>query len=182
MKGSHAKLQHTYGEGYTFSFHVESESTEYCKRLIDEVKDGCISFEAKQWHDKRSLDANAYFHVLVNKIAKATKQSETQVKKTLVLDYGTIARCEDGSPDGIILPEKSDPDNTYPYLKWYLNAEVNGKPCKFYIKYKRTHTLDSAEMHHLIEGTIAEAKDLGIETLSPRDLDQLMEKSYARRS
>ena len=47
-----------------------------------------------------------------------------------------------------------------------------------YLIYKETHTLDSAEMATLIDGTIEEAKQLGIETLTPIELENL--KGYKK--
>ena len=39
--------------------------------------------------------------------------------------------------------------------------------------YKDTHMMDTKEMSHLIEGAIAEAKELGIETATPKELEEL---------
>ncbi len=44
--------------------------------------------------------------------------------------------------------------------------------------YKETHTLNSAEMATLIDGTIEEAKQLGIETLTSIELENL--KGYEK--
>ena len=50
-----------------------------------------LSLEVKQYREQRSLDANAYFHVLVSKIAEMDYQSIDDVKRQLVCDYGTVA-------------------------------------------------------------------------------------------
>ena len=42
--------------------------------------------------------------------------------------------------------------------------------------YKQTHTLNSAEMARLIAGAVQEASQLGIETLTPKELASLQEK------
>ena len=42
-----------------------------------------------------------------------------------------------------------------------------------YLVFKETHTLDSAEMARLIDGTVQEAQSLGIETLTPAELEIL---------
>jgi hypothetical protein len=36
--------------------------------------------EIKRYYERRSLDANAYFHVLVDKIAKVLKRSAEDIK------------------------------------------------------------------------------------------------------
>ena len=37
---------------------------------IDEIKDKVLRITVKQWRDKRSLDANAYYWVLLSKLAE----------------------------------------------------------------------------------------------------------------
>ena len=64
--------------------------------ILPEIKEKPYICELKQFRKRRSLDANAYFHVLVDKIAKETKKSAEEVKISLNLDYGTIARDENG--------------------------------------------------------------------------------------
>ena len=92
MKCSNPRLTHEYGRGWVLCFDVDSESTGLAKLAVDKHKDGYVDLTIDKWSDKRSIQANAYFHVLVNEIAKATKSSMDDVKKQLVLNYGTPAR------------------------------------------------------------------------------------------
>lgn len=129
--------------------------------------------EIKQHREKRSLNANAYFHVLVNKIAEKQRIGDTEVKRSLVIEYGALARDEDGKTLGAMLPVSADVLDFYPYAKWYQEKVLDGRRYNCYLFYKQTHTLDSAEMARLIEGTVAEAKEMGIETLTPEELAKL---------
>ena len=61
----------------------------------------------------------------------------------------------------------------YPYTYFYKAMELNGKPCRCYLLYKHTRDMDSAEMSHLIDGTVSEAKALGIETMTPDQIREL---------
>lgn len=61
------------------------------------------------------------------------------------------------------------------HLKPVPGIEVVGD--EFYNRYmimRGSHTYDTAEMAALIDGTIAEAKALGIETLTPAQLEEMM--------
>lgn len=122
------------------------------------------------WYkEKRSLNANAYFHVLVGKIAKAIGESESDVKRQLVCDYGAQAAV-------IVLPKAVTPESAgVAYARW-INDIVSpkGVECSQYGAYKPTHTLDTAEMARLINGTIAEAKQLGIETKTPAEIEKII--------
>ena len=133
-----------------------------------------ISFDLSKWTHKRSLDANAYFHVLCDKIARAVSAGNDETKRNLVLEYGTQKRTDDGSPSWFVIPKGDSPFIRSKYPKWFTGVMVNGKEADAYIEYKETHTLDTAEMAALIEGTISECKELGIETLAPDELERMM--------
>lgn len=137
---------------------------------FDRLKDVEIDIEIRKHYEKRSKSANAYFHVLVNKIAIETGNSDDNVKKQLVLDYGVIARDEDGLTVGFKLPSSVDVDTIYPYVKCFDTRIENGKTFKCYLVYKQTHLMDSKEMARLIDGAITEAQELGIETDTPEQL------------
>lgn len=143
--------------------------------MVDELKgEEKLTVTVKKYAKKRSLDANAYFHVLVNKIAAKVKSSDDEVKKNLVMSYGTLARDEDGNLIGATIPAGMSLDAFYPYTRNYKTVMVNGKECNCYLFYKRTRDLDSKEMAHLIEGAIYEARNLGIETRTPEEIDSLI--------
>ena len=120
---------------------------------------------------KRSLNANAYFHVLVNDIAKATNISDEECKYKMVIEYGTIAKNEDGTPVTIKMPKKTDISQFYKYAKWY--GEKDG--FDFYLFYKPTHTLNTKEMAKLIDGVVSECKELDIETLDDIKINKMIE-------
>ena len=130
---------------------------------------------AVEWYkEKRSLNANAYFHVLVDKIAEAMQLGADETKVKMVLEYGTIA-TECGEPVIVALPKSANVADYYKYAKWIADFTAkNKKPYSQYVFYKHTHTLDKAEMKRLIDGVVYEAKELGIETRTPEELANLI--------
>ena len=46
----------------------------------------------------------------------------------------------------------------------------------FYKIYRGSHTYDTKEMSVLIDGTVADAKELGIETVTPTELAEMKER------
>ena len=62
------------------------------REQFDKLMDKDLDIEVKQHREKRSKNANAYFHVLVNKIAGELNESDETVKTRLVIEYGAIAR------------------------------------------------------------------------------------------
>ena len=120
---------------------------------------------------KRSLNANAYFHVLVGKISEALTISKAKAKNILICKYGQPQLL----PDGDIMIYKTNAP-----VEFMLEQEsIHCIPIKylddatFYKLYRGSHTYDTREMSLLIDGTVADAKDLGIETLAADDLDRM---------
>lgn len=142
---------------------------------FDKLKDKDIRVEIKVWREPRSKDANAYFHALVNKIAEAQGLGDDEVKRSLVVEYGALARDDDGQLIGAMLPAGADIDQFYPYTRMYKTMELEGREYECYLFYKRTHTLDTKEMARLIDGTIYVARELGIDTDTPEQIARYKE-------
>lgn len=134
---------------------------------FEKLKSEELEIRITKWRNKRSKNANAYFHVLVNEIAMATGDSDEDVKRRLVVDYGAVARDINGDMVGFKLPAKVNVDGIYPYTRWYKDVSENGKDYSCYIVYKRSSDMDTKEMSHLIEGTVREAQMLNIDTDTP---------------
>lgn len=173
MKALNPRLTHEYGRGWVLCFDVDGEATGLAKMIVDKFKDGYVDLDVERWSDKRSLQANAYFHALANKIAAAMNTSLDDVKKLLVHNYGAFARGEDGKCMGAIVPMNTDIEQFYPYVR-YIGKTENG--LAQYLFYKKTHELTKAEMSHLIDGTVYEAQALNIETLPPDELARMMNR------
>ena len=140
------------------------------RQMFDELQGKELDVEIKQHRNRRSLSANAYFHVLVNKIAQAVNAPDEEVKTRLVVDYGVIAKDEDGQTIGFKLPASVDVDRIYKYTRLFDQRTENGKLFNCYIVYKGSSEMNTAEMARLIDGTIEEAKALGIETDTPETI------------
>jgi hypothetical protein len=163
-------LQRTLTGEYVLSLTVPSSVT----TAYDELKEKDLRVELKEWREKRSLDANAYFHVLVGKIAEKVGISAEQCKINMVLDYGTIARDEDGFKVGMMVNKGADINKMYKYAKPIGTRTVNGTEVDCYMVYEHTSLYDSAQMANLINGVIQEAQELGIETMTPAEQAKIL--------
>ena len=146
------------------------DKAQVIKWLLDQ-KDG--DYEAKPYRHKRTLTQNAYFHVLVGQIAKAVgNKTDTEVKNQLIADYGVI-----DIDTGVVIMDDAVPWDKSPYLHLRPTTATrtldDGKLYRVYHVMKGSRMLDTAEMAHLLDGTIREAQELGIETLPPHILASL---------
>ena len=130
--------------------------------------------------EKRSRDANAYFHVLVDELRKALNISFTACKNELITSYGQIEYIDD-TPATIksnIPPEKMREVETL-HCKPIATSDPE-EGVFWYRIYRGSHTYNTKEMSELIDGTVSECKVQGIETLTPNELARL--KGYEKYS
>ncbi len=142
--------------------------------LLEHDKDK--QYEVKEYKQKRSTDANAYFHVLINELARHFNISDKDMKIKINLQYGTIAKDSNGNSIGIKIPKGTDITQFYNYAKWFGECEDNGIKFDKYLFYKQTHTLNTKEMSQLINGVVQECQDAGIETKPRADIDSLLKE------
>jgi hypothetical protein len=158
--------------GY-LTFRVKNVSSNELSALKEGSK-----FVIEAYKERRSLDANAYFHVLVTKIAEVLKSSNTEVKNRLIREYGQYEYIDDKIPTYSVSAD---------YIETMLNREDihfkhvgwDGDRARLAVM-RGSHTYNTAEMSHLIDGTVSEAKELGIETLPPEELKRMYEQMEAK--
>lgn len=142
---------------------------------IEKYVDKDLDIELKIHREKRSLNANAYFHLLVEKIAGVQKVTHTEIHNQLIADYGYI----DEDINNVILDDAIDWRRIETlHLKPTTATRVmdNGRLYRVYYVMRGSHTYNTAEMSRLIDGTVAEAKELDIETLSPEQLQRMKQQ------
>ena len=129
--------------------------------------------EIKQIRSKRGLTANAYYWVLLEKIAKSLNSSKQEVHEELIRRYGAFKTDEIGERYIFPLEPGKDPKGIAPYTMRIAERELNGKPAVFYAVLKGSSEMDNAEFNALLQGCISEAKELGIETLTQKEIAEL---------
>ena len=136
-----------------------------------------LRLKAAIWRNKRSLDSNAYFHLLVGKIAEKTQISFTEAKNHLLAEYGQ-PMIQNGTLMQIIMLDEIEwqkLETMHVRPTSAIRILDNGKLYRVYYMMRGSHTYDSAEMSRLISGTVQEAKELGIETATPDELAHMAE-------
>ena len=124
-----------------------------------------IDIELKEHREKRSLNSNSYAWVLITKIADVLRANKEEVYLEMLKRYGQSE----------IVSVLSSIDITG-YFKYYDIAgtsTLNNKEFTHYKCFKGSSEYDTREMSILIDGIVSEAKTLGIETLSPEEIENL---------
>ena len=139
------------------------KSKELITWLLDQDKDKI--FEVKEHKEKRSLNANNYFWLLVGKIADAMRASKDDIYMMMLKRYGQYS----------MVSVVSDVDVTgyFKYFELIGQTPLQGKLFNHYRIYKGSSEYDSLEMSILIDGIVEEAKAMGIETLTPDEIERM---------
>ena len=152
---------------------------------IEKYLDKDIILKITQKREKRSLDSNAYFHVLADKLRQRLNVSMAYIKNQLIADYGQIEYIDDVPVIyKTTAPEDYMMEQEYIHTKCVKVTEENGHQIYFYRIYRGSHTYNTKEMAQLIDGTIQECKAQGIETATPQELaemQRLWEEHYGKK-
>ena len=131
--------------------------------------------EIKEYRPKRSLDANALYWSLLNKLARVLDTSTPELHNIMLRRYGQL-ECYGDKLVYVVLPEtedaqkKADQAETY-HLKPTSHTKLgtDGRTYRTYMLLRGSSTYDSKEMTRLIDGLISECNEAGIDTTSYKD-------------
>ncbi len=145
-------------------------------RGIETLRGKALRLELKQKRGSRSLDSNAYFHVLVDKLRKKIGISFTRMKHLLIFGGGELYLIDgqvqevhsNFSVDYVMEHEFDMGDISLHFNP--IGVDRNGM--NVFRLYRGSKTYDSKERARLIDWTIQQCKEQDIETATP---DQLAE-------
>ena len=161
-------------EGGWLMVRPEREDLGKAMAVVRKHKDRIYDLEVREHRQKRSLDANAYCWVLINKIADAMRITPKEIYRQAIQNIG-------GNYE--IIPIKEEAAERFRQI-W--ESQGLGWPCvdmgKSKIQgyrnlraYYGSSTYDTRQMSMLIDNLVQDCKALDIETLPPEKLALLMD-------
>lgn len=168
MKGSWDDLTITRDGKYRLTVTVD----ENCGDLYDELHEAPVSIEIKKLRQKRSLDANAYAWLLIDKIAEKMCLTKEEVYRHQIKSIGGVSEivCVQNRALGK-LKEVWEAHG----IGWQvetLDSKIEG--CTNAVLYYGSSVYDTQQMTSLIELLIREAESLGIPTITPDEEKKLL--------
>ena len=147
---------------------------------IDKIKDKLLRITVKLWRDKRSLDANSYYWVLLSRLAEAVGISKPRAHNLMLRKYGQNLVI-DSQIAFLVIPDTEEAEETALEAESFhirptsqVKQGKDGKAYRTYTVLAGSSTYDTKEMSELINGLVAECKEKGIETLPPEELARMM--------
>ena len=160
---------------------ITVEVNEDFQEQFMKLKDTDLDIEIKKHRERRSLNANSYYWVLITKVAKRLRISNNRAHNIMLRRYGALEVIDDQLvylvlPDVDEAEEKALESETY-HIRPTSQVKTgnDGKLYRTYIMLKGSSAYDTAEMSRLINGMVDECKEMGIETLPPDKLKALLE-------
>ena len=121
---------------------------------------------------RRSLDANAYLWVVLNEMAEALRTTKEDIYRQLVRDVGQFE----------MVPIRAG-EATEAFVRmwggrglgWFAEVEGESKLEGYnrVVCYFGSSVYDTKQMSRLIDEAVTQAKDIGIETLPPDEIESL---------
>ena len=140
----------------------------------EKLRETDVSVDLKKFRQKRSLDANSYCWVLLDKLAETTGRGKTDLYRHYIKDVG-------GNSETVCVVDKAAEKlregwehNGLGWATDTMPSKLNG--CTNVILYYGSSTYDTAQMARLIDLIVQDCRALGIETLPPYRLAAMVEE------
>ena len=143
------------------------------RNACGELQASDVDIQIKKFRKKRSLDANAYAWVLIDKLAGALNLEKAEVYRELIRGIGGVSEtvcvrdravsrlCEGWKHNG---------------LGWFSETFPSKIPgCTNVILFYGSSAYDTKQMSALIRAAADSCRGLGIETMPPAELNALLD-------
>lgn len=167
MIGKLKDLTFTRNGNQILSVELRADYTEQ----FDELKDGDVNVEIKKYRPKRSLDANAYCWVLLNKLSAVVKRKPEDIYRDEIREIGGVSRI-------VCVPEEQAQDVSRGWCRNGIGWQAEQMPSKLpgcvnLILYLGSSEYDTAQMSDLIDLIIQDCQAVGIETDTPERIEEI---------
>jgi len=154
-------------------------AAELCIKLAKIADVDSKVYDVVEHKEKRSLSQNAYYHVLLGKVADKLRISKRRLHNDLLSHFGQRMLIDD-KPVIIYVPDTEESENTAlesDTVHMKMTSSVltgnDGIVYRAWVMLRGSSDLNTREMAILLDGLIMEAKQLDIETLTPAQLEEM---------
>lgn len=143
-------------------------------QLFDSLSGKEVKIDIKRYLKQRSLDANAFAWVIIDRIAEKMHVDKAFVYKMAIREIGGVSETV------CVQQEKAERMKRWwesKGLGWQADefpSKIDG--CVNLTLYCGSSEYDTGQMSRLIDSLIQEAEGLGIPTISPKEYEEMMER------
>ncbi|MDY4921390.1 MAG: hypothetical protein SO119_10030 [Phascolarctobacterium sp.] len=140
----------------------------FCLNMRDRIHTAIL-----KEYKPRSLDANAYFWVLCDKLAEKTKIRKEEIYRDLIKQIGGNSETVCVRNKAVDKLRQGWEEHGIGWLTDTVESKIDG--CTNVILYYGSSSYDSAQMARLIDLIVQECEQQDIETVSPEQISLLKE-------
>ena len=142
------------------------ESLNDLKTATDKGK--LLDCEIKVHRERRSLNSNAYFWVMLDKLAEVLHTTTDELYLVMLERYGHVFDYV------LVIPEAVERlKREFRTVKEIGKGRIGNMDAIQLQVFYGSSTYDSKSMARLIDGTVSECKDAGIETMTPQEIARM---------
>lgn len=166
MKLTFSKAKIQYDDGVWLCMKVNEAAPAH--GFVLKQKDRLYDCDIKEHRERRSLDANAYAWVMMDKLAEATNIPKEDIYREAVRNIG-------GNTETVCVKAEAEKKVRNAWgrngLGWLTETTASKLPgCVNVVLYYGSSVYDTKQMSRLIDNLVADCKALGIETLPPEKI------------
>lgn len=142
-------------------------------KMAQEFSGVPVSIKVTKKKKKRSLDSNAYFWILVDKLSQRLNIPKEDIYRNAIKNISGASEIVCVKNEAV---EKLCSGWSRNGLGWQTDtmpSKIEG--CTNVVLYYGSSTFDQSQMTRLIDNIVQDCKAVGIETLTPNELARLLE-------
>lgn len=153
---------------------------------LEDLRGNLLRVAIQKFRKKRSVSANNYFHSLCGQISHALTISPAKCKNILIGRYGYPEYADEETHTPMVIKTNIPPERMLEYEEPHCRVAQGGdENTWFYYVMRNSRTYNTEEFSRLLEGTISEAQELGIDTITENEKTKMLErwaKEYEERT
>ena len=150
----------------------EIESMDVARQIYDEFFGiDKLQIDLKKYREKRSLDANAYCWVLIDRLAQKLHRNKTDVYKDFIRDIGGNSQIVCVIDEAVDDLRKGWEHNGIGWQTETIPSKI--ERCTNVILYYGSSTYNKEQMSRLLDDVIASCEEQGIVTKTPNEIARM---------
>ena len=139
-------------------------------------------WDLSEHKEKRSLSQNSYYWTLAGKVASKTVKFGANVNEIHNSNLRSLGLCEhiNGELVCVYIPDTDEAEKAALNAESYhikptsqTRAGKDGQIFRCYVMLRGSHTFNTSEMSALVDLMVQQAKSIGVETLTPQELEHI---------
>lgn len=151
----------------------ELNETEQAKNGYDELKDKeRLDITVKPFRNKRSLDANAYCWLLIDRLAEKMNMAKEEIYQRAIKRIGGVSEMVCVVNDAAEQVCKAWCAHGLGWLAEKVDSKLEG--CTNVVLYYGSSIYDTKQMSALIDNIVQDCQAMGIETKTPEQIAEIL--------